>query len=138
MPGRSRFTVTKYVLLCVVVILVAPIHGSAWGDIGHRIVARIGNPHNDAVGQDAANRTALTIATDNRDVLGDTFGRQGDIVPAAAGGEECRERGGESSNDRSQSSAGPHLSFAFQEAPSGATIATCQGPGTPPQGHPST
>jgi S1/P1 nuclease len=41
MPGRSRFTVTKYVLLCAVVILVAPIHGSAWGDIGHRIVARI-------------------------------------------------------------------------------------------------
>jgi hypothetical protein len=25
----------------VVVILIAPIHGSAWGDIGHRIVARI-------------------------------------------------------------------------------------------------
>ena len=41
MPGRSRFTVTRYVLLCVVVILIAPIHGSAWGDIGHRIVARI-------------------------------------------------------------------------------------------------
>lgn len=41
MPGRSRFSVTRYVLLCAVVILVAPIHGLAWGDIGHRIVARI-------------------------------------------------------------------------------------------------
>ena len=45
MPSRSPLNVTKHVLLCAVVILVLPLHGFAWGDIGHRVVARIASRH---------------------------------------------------------------------------------------------
>ena len=41
MPSRSRLNVSKHVLLCATVILLAPLHGFAWGDIGHRVVGRI-------------------------------------------------------------------------------------------------
>lgn len=41
MSGRTRLNVTKHVLFCAVVILVVPLQGFAWGDIGHRVIARI-------------------------------------------------------------------------------------------------
>ena len=53
MPSRSRLNVTKYVLLCAVVILFVPLRGFAWGEIGHRVVARIASRYLDLQARDA-------------------------------------------------------------------------------------
>jgi hypothetical protein len=41
MTNQSRLNMLKYVLLAALVVLVVPLHGLAWGDVGHRVVARI-------------------------------------------------------------------------------------------------
>ena len=41
MLNKSQVKLVRYIVLCAVVILMVPLRGFAWGDVGHRAVARI-------------------------------------------------------------------------------------------------
>ena len=63
---KPRLHVLKYALLCAFVILVVPFQGFGWGDVGHRVVARIASRYLSPQARAAVAQLLRVDSTSNR------------------------------------------------------------------------